>query len=121
MNEFPNIRKLNHLIQATKERVKQNESKICQDQDWLYALSVFIAENLELLNSVEQRLLTLEKLPPESDELKAFLNDIFRLFHSLKGGAASFDLNVTKSITHLNGKHAGLLQTEQRKSSAQTC
>ncbi|MBF0546277.1 MAG: Hpt domain-containing protein [Candidatus Riflebacteria bacterium] len=75
-------------------------SDATRDQDWLYALSVYVAENLELLGSIEPRLLMLEKLSPESDELIRFLNDLFRLFHSLKGGAASFDLNVIRDVTH---------------------
>ncbi|MBF0408743.1 MAG: Hpt domain-containing protein [Candidatus Riflebacteria bacterium] len=74
--------------------------EIGKDQDLLYALTVFIAENLDLLDSVEQRLISLEKMSPDSEETKQFLNDIFRLFHSLKGGAASFDLNIIRDVTH---------------------
>ncbi|MBF0408742.1 MAG: Hpt domain-containing protein [Candidatus Riflebacteria bacterium] len=64
-----------------------------------YVLKVFISENLDLLESIEQTFNSLGKLCPDSSESSKCLNNLFWLFHSLKGGAALFNLNNVKLVT----------------------
>lgn len=53
----------------------------------------FLMESTELLSDVDNKLVELEKRPND----KALLNDIFRGFHTIKGGAGF--LNVTSMVT----------------------
>ncbi|GAB3286072.1 chemotaxis protein CheA [Parahaliea aestuarii] len=57
----------------------------------------FYEEALELLQEMEQILLTLDVEAPDSEELNA----IFRAAHSIKGGAGTFGLTELQQTTHL--------------------
>lgn len=57
----------------------------------------FFEEADELLNEMEQRLLSLDLQAPDSEDLNA----IFRAAHSIKGGAATFGFVALTNTTHL--------------------
>ncbi|MGL6047514.1 MAG: Hpt domain-containing protein, partial [Vogesella sp.] len=56
-------------------------------------LQDFLLESTELLSDVDNKLVELEKRPND----RALLNDIFRGFHTIKGGAGF--LNVAPMVT----------------------
>src|SRR4030065_2341123 len=56
-------------------------------------LQDFLVEATDLLSGVDNKLVDLEKNPHD----KALLNDIFRGFHTIKGGAGF--LNATELVT----------------------
>ncbi len=61
----------------------------------------FVDEGLEMLDEVEPYLIELEKSSETDDGLDPeVLNTIFRLFHSLKGGASFLDLVSIQAVTH---------------------
>ena len=60
-------------------------------------LQDFLREATELLEGVEHNLIVLEKQPKDSQ----LLNDIFRSFHTLKGGAGFLNLTDLVSLCHL--------------------
>ncbi|HEY0211474.1 chemotaxis protein CheA [Acerihabitans sp.] len=57
----------------------------------------FFDEAAELLADMEQHLLILDPLSPDSEQLNA----IFRAAHSIKGGAGTFGFTVLQETTHL--------------------
>jgi len=64
-------------------------------------LQSFVTEGLELLEEAEPLLIEMEQISKESGEIDPeVVNTIFRLFHSLKGGAGFLDLNTISSVTH---------------------
>ncbi|HNV69399.1 MAG TPA: chemotaxis protein CheA [Candidatus Ozemobacteraceae bacterium] len=66
-----------------------------RNDEWRMLVEVFATESMEMLDEVEPRLVELEKNPDP-----AVINNIFRLFHSLKGGAASLGLQIIRDLTH---------------------
>jgi two-component system chemotaxis sensor kinase CheA len=56
----------------------------------------FYDESFEALGSMEENLLRLDVGAPESDRV----NTIFRVAHSIKGGAATFGFTEITSFTH---------------------
>jgi len=58
--------------------------------------SVFYEEANELLDNLEEQLLTLESNPEDSETIAA----VFRAMHTIKGSAAMFGFNVVSSFTH---------------------
>jgi len=70
-------------------------------------LSEFIDESLEHVQTVESRLLTLEKNPDDRESLDA----VFRAFHSTKGTASFLGLEAIKRLAH----HAEMLLDRVRK------
>lgn len=58
--------------------------------------SVFYDEANELLDNLEEQLLTLEANPEDADTISA----VFRAMHTIKGSAAMFGFNVVSSFTH---------------------
>ncbi|MFQ5649174.1 MAG: chemotaxis protein CheW [bacterium] len=61
----------------------------------------FVEEGNELLDESEPLLIELETNSTESGEVDSeVLNTIFRLYHSLKGGAGFLDLRTVGSVTH---------------------
>ncbi|HQH26363.1 MAG TPA: Hpt domain-containing protein, partial [Oligoflexia bacterium] len=64
-------------------------------------LQAFIVESLDLLDSLEPKLIELqqacEKTGAADNDL---INAIFRPFHSMKGGAGMLELNNITSLTH---------------------
>jgi len=64
-------------------------------------LQGFVEESFEMLEEVEPRIMELEKTALASGEVdKETINSIFRLFHSLKGGAGFLNLDTIKMVTH---------------------
>lgn len=64
-------------------------------------LSVFVSESRELILEVEPQLIQIHQAASATGELDAnAVNSIFRLFHSMKGSAASLGLNNIASLTH---------------------
>ncbi len=57
----------------------------------------FLSEAFELVGSLEESLLNLEKDP----ENQKAINEIFRSVHTIKGGAATVGFNEIKEFTHL--------------------
>lgn len=65
-------------------------------------LLAFVEEGNELLDESEPLLIELESKANDSGEVDyEVLNTVFRLFHSLKGGAGFLGLDTVESITHL--------------------
>ncbi len=56
----------------------------------------FIEEAVDLINNLEESLLTLEKKPDDSELIAA----VFRIMHSLKGGGGMFGFDEISSFTH---------------------
>ncbi|GGX89926.1 chemotaxis protein CheA [Vogesella alkaliphila] len=56
----------------------------------------FLLESTELLSDVDNKLCELEKRPND----KALLNDIFRGFHTIKGGAGFLNVSAMVTICH---------------------
>ncbi|GAB4278613.1 MAG: hypothetical protein Kow0029_22050 [Candidatus Rifleibacteriota bacterium] len=64
-------------------------------------LSVFVSESRELIQEIEPLLIHLHQETARTGEPdSASINSIFRLFHSMKGSAASLGLNNIASLTH---------------------
>ena len=59
-------------------------------------LQDFLTEATELLSDVDNKLVELEKQPSD----KALLNDIFRGFHTIKGGAGFLNVNELVELCH---------------------
>lgn len=59
-------------------------------------LQDFLTEAGELLSDVDNKLVELEKRPDD----KALLNDIFRGFHTIKGGAGFLNVNELVELCH---------------------
>ncbi len=59
-------------------------------------LQDFLTEATELLSDVDNKLVELEKRPDD----KALLNDIFRGFHTIKGGAGFLNVNDLVELCH---------------------
>lgn len=64
-------------------------------------LRVFVAESRELIEEVEPQLIEIHEKAEQTGEVDVTaINAIFRLFHSMKGSAASLGLNNIASLTH---------------------
>ncbi len=59
----------------------------------------FIAESLDMLETVEPMIISLTQ-ELDNDEKREAVNTMFRLFHSLKGGAGFLNLDTIKEVTH---------------------
>lgn len=59
-------------------------------------LQDFLTEATELLSDVDNKLVELEKRPSDT----ALLNDIFRGFHTIKGGAGFLNVNALVELCH---------------------
>lgn len=60
-------------------------------------LQDFLVEASDLLSSVDNKLVDLEKTPHE----KGLLNEIFRGFHTIKGGAGFLNAHELVTLCHL--------------------
>lgn len=60
------------------------------------ALNTFIAESRELLEDMEEALLSIEQTPDDADTINA----IFRAIHTIKGAAGLFDIEPIVAATH---------------------
>ena len=69
-------------------------------QDMQELLNDFLTEAGELLSSVDNKLVELERSP---DDAK-LLNDIFRGFHTIKGGAGFLSVHALVEFCHLTEK-----------------
>ncbi|MFI5841306.1 chemotaxis protein CheW [Catenuloplanes sp. NPDC051500] len=67
------------------------------EDDAAEAMDIFITEARELLEALEEGLLSLEADPSESETVNA----VFRSAHTLKGSAGLFGLNHLVSFTHV--------------------
>ena len=56
----------------------------------------FIEEAMELLNSLESRLLEMEEAPDDKERISA----VFRIIHTIKGSASMFGFDEISSFTH---------------------
>ncbi|MDC7127419.1 MAG: chemotaxis protein CheA [Spirochaetales bacterium] len=56
----------------------------------------FIEESMELLSSLESRLLEMEEDPEDSEKVSA----VFRIIHTIKGSAAMFGFNEISDFSH---------------------
>lgn len=74
-------------------------------------LKDFVAESLELADSVEENLLSLEQNPEDLE----ILNAVFRAFHTIKGGAGFVNLPAMVSACHLTENLFDALRTGKAK------
>ena len=70
------------------------------DSEWETLVGIFSDESFDMLDEVEPKLVALEKQVASGDPSIADINDLFRLFHSLKGSAASLHLGAIRDVTH---------------------
>ena len=68
-------------------------SSICEDQE---LLDSFLAEATELLEKIDDDLVTLEQSPCDMD----LLNRIFRSIHTVKGAASFLEFELLVKVTH---------------------
>ncbi len=68
-------------------------SQLCEDKE---LLEEFLAEATDLLDNVDDDLITLEKDPGNLE----LLNRVFRAIHSVKGNASFLDFELLVAITH---------------------
>ena len=68
-------------------------SQLCEDKE---LLEEFLAEASDLLDNVDDDLITLEKDPGNLE----ILNRVFRAIHSVKGNASFLDFELLVAITH---------------------
>ncbi len=59
----------------------------------------FVSEITDMLDSVEPTLINLGSTT-DAEDIKSTVNDIFRLFHSMKGGAGFLQLGTIEKVTH---------------------
>src|SRR3954465_14486462 len=72
-------------------------------------LQDFLTEASELLSDVDNKLLDLEKRPDDA----GLLNDIFRGFHTIKGGAGFLNLTSMVDLCHLTENIFDLLRRHE--------
>jgi two-component system, chemotaxis family, sensor kinase CheA len=89
----------------------------------------FVDEGREMLDEVEPLLIEIEQLSDSSGEIDLeAINTVFRLFHSLKGGAGFLDLSTINGVTHIAEtlldkfrKNEGTLKSEHIDILTTTC
>jgi two-component system, chemotaxis family, sensor kinase CheA len=74
-------------------------------------LQDFLVEATDLLSGVDNKLLDLEKNPQD----KGLLNDIFRGFHTIKGGAGFLNASELVTLCHLTENLFDKLRTGEMK------
>ena len=74
-------------------------------------LQDFLVEAADLLSGVDNKLVDLEQNPQD----KGLLNDIFRGFHTIKGGAGFLNATELVTLCHLTENLFDLLRTGQRE------
>ncbi|MCC7549485.1 MAG: chemotaxis protein CheA [Burkholderiales bacterium] len=79
-------------------------------------LQDFLTEAAELLAAVDNKLVDLEKHPQD----KQLLNEIFRGFHTIKGGAGFLNLSELVALCHLTENLFDLLRNGEMALSAET-
>lgn len=85
------ISRYRHALRAIK--ASEVSEKMSDFQGFEDLLQDFLVEATDLLSAVDNKLVDLEKAPQN----RALLNDIFRGFHTIKGGAGF--LNATELVT----------------------
>ncbi|MCX6640560.1 MAG: chemotaxis protein CheA [bacterium] len=76
-------------------------SNLLSDTEQLELLAGFVEESNEMLDEVEPQLVELEKSSDQSGQVDPdVINTIFRLFHSLKGGAGFLGFTTVGKVTH---------------------
>lgn len=71
------------------------------DEEQQEILLGFVEEGREMIDEAEPLIIDLERIAEEADEINLeMVNTVFRLFHSLKGGAGFLDLTTISSVTH---------------------
>ncbi|MDD2720984.1 MAG: chemotaxis protein CheA [Gallionella sp.] len=78
-------------------------------------LSDFLLEAGEMLSDVDSKLMDLEKRPEDSN----LLNDIFRGFHTIKGGAGFLNATELVALCHLTENLFDKLRNRELKLSAE--
>lgn len=78
-------------------------------------LSDFLTEAGELLDGVDAKLVDLERRPTDA----ALLNDIFRGFHTIKGGAGFLEASALVEVCHRTENLFDQLRSGKRKLSAE--
>ena len=78
-------------------------------------LQDFLTEASELLASVDNKLVELERNPADSK----LLNDIFRGFHTIKGGAGFLNVTELVALCHLTESLFDKLRNGELKLSAE--
>jgi len=101
------------LVSATE--MEEEPSLFIRNTDDLELLNEFCNEGRELLEQIEQGVLILEEEPQH----KEMLNQVFRAFHTFKGGAGLLDLKPVKHLAHeleflLSAARNGHLQINRR-------
>lgn len=86
-----------------------------QDSEWEALIKIFSDESLEMLDEVEPKLVELEKQVDSGEPSADIINLLFRLFHSLKGSAASLQLNPIRDLTHCAENLLVLFRSKQKK------
>lgn len=100
---------------STKPDFENEPVLYVRKTDDIELLNEFCNEGRELLGQIEQGVLVLEEQPNH----KEMLNQVFRAFHTFKGGAALLDLSPVKHLAHeleslLSASRNGNLPVDRR-------
>jgi two-component system chemotaxis sensor kinase CheA len=85
------------------------------DSEWETLVGIFSDESLDMLDEVEPKLVALEKQVVSGEPSPADINYLFRLFHSLKGSAASLHLGAIRDVTHCAESLLAIFRSLQKK------
>ncbi len=84
------------VIQVSEGELSEEEGFTLGSDDDLELLNEFCNEGRELLQQIEQGVLVLEEKPQHKDTL----NQVFRAFHTFKGGAGFLGIDPIKHLAH---------------------
>ena len=79
--------------------MRQVKKGVAMDEELLEIVQVFVAQGRRFLDDSETRLLALLDTPA-GPETESHIASLFRCLHSLKGGAASLNLDHISDLTH---------------------
>ncbi len=83
-------------MQLAQGELSESEGFTLGSDDDLELLNEFCNEGRELLHQIEQGVLVLEENPQHKDTL----NQVFRAFHTFKGGAGFLGIDPIKNLAH---------------------
>ena len=80
---------------------EESERPEMMNEERCEMIDCFVSECRDLLDDIEPQIIELEQIVAAAGKIdKSLLNDIFRLFHTLKGSASFMDLQAIIQVTH---------------------
>ncbi|HBG22011.1 MAG TPA: hypothetical protein DDW83_02010, partial [Peptococcaceae bacterium] len=92
----------NNLFYRCAGRIaEESERPGMMNEERRELIDCFVSESRDLLDEIEPQIIELEQNVTAAGRIdKRLLNDIFRLFHTLKGSASFLDLQAIIQVTH---------------------